>query len=220
MSDEQLLTTAAYASEIERYAFLLRGACASELRKRVGARLAGGRGKRDEAGVGIQSKMECLATGVSVDVTTLRTNTRIYETFFAGRPGEETALARAHSLPREYYVIALAAPDPRAAVELAVAARRVRPYTRRQFRADIRALKRPAPAGDAGRQSKVVLKSWGGLPRKAQRVLSDLCRATGKGPGEKEKMESGRGYGEVVAGESVVVRKRKAGGRAAGNERW
>src|SRR2546423_14377717 len=44
MDDGQLIRTAAYARHLESYAFLLRGACASEMRKRAGVRLAGGRG--------------------------------------------------------------------------------------------------------------------------------------------------------------------------------
>jgi hypothetical protein len=57
MADGQIISTAIYASRLEIQAYLLRGACAAELRKRFAARLAGGRGRRDEAGVGGQARM-------------------------------------------------------------------------------------------------------------------------------------------------------------------
>jgi hypothetical protein len=59
--DEQLIRIAAEARRLERFAFLLRGMCASVLRQRYQHRLPGGRGKRDRDGVGIQAQMTKLA---------------------------------------------------------------------------------------------------------------------------------------------------------------
>jgi hypothetical protein len=180
MDDEGLVRIAAYARKLELYAFIIRGACASELRKRADVRLAGGHGRRDEAGTGVQARLERLAGSVGIDVVTLRTDARIYETFFAGHPGGGAALARERSLSREFYVTALAAPDPRAAVEMAIATSHARTYTRQQFRADVRALKNPTQAGGPTRRlSKAICPRCASLTHAARRALSALCRVTG-----------------------------------------
>src|ERR1041385_708548 len=61
MQDQELFRTAAYACKLELQGFLLRGACAAELRRRFSTKLAGGRGRRDEAREGMQARMEMFA---------------------------------------------------------------------------------------------------------------------------------------------------------------
>lgn len=142
MSEGQIISTAIYASGLEIQAFLLRGACAAELRKRFAARLAGGRGRRDEAGVGRQARMREVAEKVGINLKTLRTDMRIYQTFFEPAPENIRTLACERSLPREYFVTALAAPDPIFAIEIAITKRRDPNFTRQQYREEVRTLQR------------------------------------------------------------------------------
>lgn len=184
MADEQIIRAAIYARELEMQAYLLRGACAAELRKRSTTKLVGGRGKRDHAGIGIQARMKELADKVGVDVRTLIMDARIYETFFESEPERLTVLAREHRLPREFFVAALAAPEPLAAIELAVERRRNTSYTRQQYREDIRALGNPAGGCKlikrvlASHLLKVEITS------EAHRALIELSRESGKEQGE------------------------------------
>ncbi len=86
--------------------------CVLELRSRIKERLTGGRGKRDYSGKGINVQTLRLAETTGVNISTLSTDARICEVFF--HDGSETTLARESLLPREFYVIALGAPDPHA----------------------------------------------------------------------------------------------------------
>ena len=140
--DEQLIRIAANARLLERFAFLIRGMCALVLRRRYPQRLSGGRGKRDQAGLGIQAQMARLAEQTGVDRRTLETDARISDTFFARM--DETAPEHIPSLAREYYVIALSTPDPHAAIRTAIEKRADSSYGLAQFRADVRHLKRVA----------------------------------------------------------------------------
>lgn len=117
MTNVQLLQTLVRAKQLADFAFLVRGACASELRKRA-IRLLGGRGKLDTAGRGIQSQMTELAAKVGTGRKTLETDARIKDTFFPVI--DETTLEQMPPLAREYYVIALSAPDPLAALKTAI----------------------------------------------------------------------------------------------------
>jgi hypothetical protein len=143
-NDEGVIRIAANARWLERFAFLIRGMCASVLRQRCQHRLSGGRGRRDRDGVGIQAQMTRLAEQAGVDRRTLETDARISDTFFVGM--DETRLEHIPCLAREYYVVALSAPDPHAAIRTAVEKRADSRYGLTQFRADIRHLKRVAGA--------------------------------------------------------------------------
>lgn len=136
LPDSQLIQLATHARRLETCAFRLRGACVAEMRRRLTNRLAGGRGQRDTAGVGIKAQLTQLATQIGVSITTLKTDGRIHEVFFAG----ETGLAREPTLPREYYVIALGAPNPLRAIRTAHQRSADPAYRREQFRRDVRAL--------------------------------------------------------------------------------
>jgi hypothetical protein len=138
-ADNQLLELAAHAQRLEACAFRLRGACVAELRRRITTRLVGGRGYRDADGIGIKAQLAQLASQIGISPTTLKTDARIHEVFFAG----ESRLAREPTLPREFYVTALGAPDPLATIRIAEEKAASKTYTREQFRRDVRALKHP-----------------------------------------------------------------------------
>lgn len=134
--DEQIVRIAANARRLEGFAFLIRGMCASVLRRRYPHRLSGGRGKRDQDGLGIQAQMARLAEQAGVDRRTLETDARISDTFFGDI--QESTLEHIPSLAREYYVIALSAPDPHAAIRTAIERCSDSRYGLTQFRADVR----------------------------------------------------------------------------------
>jgi hypothetical protein len=140
--DERVIRIAANAPRLERFAFLIRGTCASVLRQRYQCRLPGGRGKRDLNGIGIRARMTKLAEHAGVDRRTLEVDARISDTFFAAM--DETTLEHIPPLAREYYVVALPAPDPRAAIRKAAERRSESHYGLSQFRTDVRQLKRVA----------------------------------------------------------------------------
>lgn len=139
LDDAQLLQLASAAGRLEACAFRLRGACVSELRRRITSRLPGGRGKRDAEGSGIQSQLTRLAAQIGISPSTLKTDARIHEVFFTDRA--ETRLARDTGLAREYYVTALGAPDPLAAIKIAEEKCAASDYKREEFRRDVRQLK-------------------------------------------------------------------------------
>src|SRR5207248_657009 len=64
--DDQLIELAVRARHAEQCAFILRGMCAFELRRRTVKRLAGGRGKKDRAKAGIQARLAELAREIQV----------------------------------------------------------------------------------------------------------------------------------------------------------
>jgi len=173
-ADAQLLQLAMHAQRLETYAFRLRGACVAELRRRNLSRLAGGRGNRDTTGAGVKARITHLAEQIGVRLSTLMTDARIHEIFFS----EETGLARETTLAREYYVIALGAPDPLAAIQTAHERCSDPGYKREQFRRDIRALKQATPAGAPTSTGSLRVKI---LPH-AQQALTELTRQTGQPP--------------------------------------
>ncbi len=182
MNDQQLVQTAIYASAIEAQAFIVRGACVAELRNRITTRLTGGAGKRDEAGVGIQAQLTKLAAEIGVAKPTLLTDGRIYETFFSsGYDNAERLLARDNSLPREYFVMALTADDPRTAIKMAINKRNEGIYTRQQFKDDLLGVYKESATAQSGVQSKS--ESNMRLMRipvssEAQHALAEISKAT------------------------------------------
>lgn len=181
LKDEQLVSVAAQAQRLEAQAFLLRGACAAELRRRITTRLAGGRGKRDERGIGVKAQMARLATEIGIAAKTLLVDAKIYKVFFLDRL--ETTPACAISLAREFFVIALSAPDPREAIEIALA-KRGAGYTRQQFRADVSGLRQATRKNPLGleRGSGYLLRVR--ITCEAQQALSEIGGGTNRTPGE------------------------------------
>jgi hypothetical protein len=61
LTEEQLIRIITHAGCMEGYFFLARGMCVLELRSRIRERLAGGQGKRDYSGKGINAQTLRLA---------------------------------------------------------------------------------------------------------------------------------------------------------------
>lgn len=176
MAEAELLQTLISADHLADFAFLARGACASELRRRA-PKLLGGRGKKDQEGAGLQAQMEALARQVGTGRKTLETDARIKDVFFPNIT--ETTLEQMPPLAREYYVIALSAPDPQTAIRSAVERCSDPCFSLSTFRAEVRYLK----AG--GIPADVTKSARSGLVLKAQIsdeicvLLSDLTTKTG-----------------------------------------
>lgn len=177
MDDARLVQTAINAGYLERFAFVVRGACAAELRRRVPTRLAGGRGKQDKDGLGIGSHLARLAEEIGVSVKTLDTDVRIIQLFF--KTGE-TTLVDEDCLCREYYVIALGAPDPIGAIEVAKSKSAEPGYTVQQFRSFVRDLKRKGSADKAASEQESGRWLRVNVPQEAHQILDDLVRRTGR----------------------------------------
>jgi hypothetical protein len=146
LSDPQLLELAAAARHLEWCAFILRGMCVSELRQRYTKRLAGGRGKRDQKGVGIQAQLAKLAARIGVAKSTAITDGRIYEKFFSqtAANGGQRLLDRDKCLPREYYVMALSTTDPWGVINTTLVKRAEGGYSRQRFRSDLSSMSKVA----------------------------------------------------------------------------
>lgn len=180
MHDGEIFWTAAYAGKLELQGFLLRGACAAELRRRFSTKLTGGRGKRDEGKVGMQARMAAFADSIGVGLRTLMTDLRIYQVFFENAPDRISTLAGECCLPREFFVTALAAPQPLTAIEIAIQKRRDSAYTRQQYREEVRALKQPA--GKAKAKIKTENGHWirVQISPTAYKALKELGQRDGK----------------------------------------
>lgn len=165
MTEAQLLQALISAEHLADFAFLVRGACASELRRRA-PKLLGGRGKKDHDGAGLQAQMEAVARRVGTGRKTLETDARIKDVFFSDIT--ETTLEQMPPLAREYYVIALSAPDPQAAIRSAVERCSDPCFSLRTFRAEVRYLK----AG--GIPASVTKSARSGLVLEAQ-VSDEIC---------------------------------------------
>lgn len=177
LTEEQLVKVIANAGRMERYFFLARGMCVLELRSRVKERLAGGRGNRDQEGKGIHAQTLQLAEATRVNISTLNTDARICEVFFHN--ANETTLAGEPLLPREYYVIALGAPDPHAAIRIAVKQSANPRYKRERFRAYVRGLKRTENnVALEKHKPSVLLRTQ--IPEEVDCLLSELLKLTGK----------------------------------------
>lgn len=177
LTEEQLVKVIANAGRMEAYFFLARGMCVLELRNRIKERLAGGRGKRDYSGKGISAQTMRLAETTRVNISALNTDARICEVFFPA--GGETTLARESLLPREYYVIALGAPDPHAAIRIAVKQSADPHYRRERFRAYVRGLKQSENNSTlAQHKSSILLRAH--IPEEVDCLLSEIMELTGK----------------------------------------
>ncbi|MCP9495177.1 MAG: hypothetical protein MSG64_12085 [Pyrinomonadaceae bacterium MAG19_C2-C3] len=210
LDDWQLHHLAVHARRLETCAFRLRGACVAEVRRRIKVRLSGGRGKRDTSGVGVGAQLARLAAQVGVSVSTLKLDARIHQVFFANKNDEvtdeaaqkravaETGFARepgladeltGHSemnLAREFYVTALTAPDPLAAIRYAAEKRAAtRDYSRESFRRDVSALKE-STSPTLGTPLKVAPKPVTDLHVKiipeARTALTELVNRSGQSP--------------------------------------
>jgi polyhydroxyalkanoate synthesis regulator phasin len=178
LEEPRLIELAIRARHLEWCAFVLRGMCASELRRRYSLRLAGGRGKRDRAGEGIQAQMTRLAENIGVSPTTLMTDARISDTFFSSI--EDTTLAREHTLAREFYVIALSAPVPHEAIKVAAQHAHTGGYTRERFRDYVRDLKESSQSRSQGTGIQPSDLAHVRVPRTVKKALEEISRLSGK----------------------------------------
>jgi hypothetical protein len=185
LEEPRLIELAIRARHLEWCAFVLRGICASELRRRYSLRLAGGRGKRDQAGEGIQAQMTRLAEIIGVSPTTLMTDARISDTFFSSI--KDTTLAREHTLAREFYVIALSAPAPREAIKVAAQHARTGWYTRERFRDYVRDLKESSQSRSPGTGIQPSDLAHVRVPCTVKTALEEICRLTGKNQADELK---------------------------------
>ena len=177
MDDARLVETAITAGYLERFAFVVRGACAAELRRRVPTRLAGGRGRQDKDGSGIGSHVARLAKEIGVSAKTLGTDVRIHEVFFNRG---ETVLVVEHCLRREYYVAALGAPDPLGAIEVAKSKIAEPGYNVQQFRYFVRDLHRNGPTDTAASEQERSYWLRIKIPQEPHQTLNDLVQRTGR----------------------------------------
>lgn len=176
--DEQIIQIAREAQRLETFAFLVRGMCASVLRQRCPERLPGGRGKRDSQGQGIRARMSSLAEHLGVDRRTLETDARIKDTFF--QVLDKTSLVNIPPLAREYYVIALTAPEPQAAIKVAVEKSDDPNYTLEAFRSYVRTLKRNVPTAANASEAKQAVKLRVLIPVEAQQALLEIIEFNGQ----------------------------------------
>jgi hypothetical protein len=108
-ADDELTEIAFAAYRLEVFAFVVRGACASELRLRWAQRLAGGRGNSDTQRIGVQVQMRRLAQKTGIETKTLYEDAHIYETF-------RTVLSSQNTLSKAYFQAALKTEEPLAAI--------------------------------------------------------------------------------------------------------
>ena len=182
LDDDQLLQLAVQARRLESCAFRLRGVCVAELRQRT-ARLAGGRGRRDTAGTGIKARLTHLAMQLNLSASTLKSDARIHEVFFTTHTGP----ACEPTLPRDYYVTALGAPDPLAAIRTAHERAADPAYNRAQFRRDVQALCSAPPSTTPplpGIALQPTVNSRVLILPDAQPALVALIERTGQSPAE------------------------------------
>jgi hypothetical protein len=131
MSDDKIIETARTACELERQAFRVRGACAAELKRRIRERLRLSPLNHEPEDAAVCKQMAKLASELGISPHTLNDDSRIFETF-GDRFGVDTELTR------EHYRLALAAPNPHAAIEMAATKVAEQPnYTTRDFRHDV-----------------------------------------------------------------------------------
>jgi hypothetical protein len=124
------------------------------------------------------------ATKIGISVSTLKTDARIHELFFTGDSGP----ACAPTLPRDYYVTALGAPDPHATINTAHEHRSDPSYNRARFRRDVQALKQSAQPDAEPLLPGITLPSTTNLRVRilpaAQPALAALVERTGQAPAE------------------------------------
>lgn len=177
MDEAELVKTAINALYLERFAFVLRGACAAELRRRIPVRLAGGRGKQDREGLGIRAHMTRLAKEIGISIKTLDTDARISQTFFER---DETVLVHEDCLPREFYVVALGAPDPLAAIEIAQVKIVEPEYKLQQFRSYVRELKRDVSVNKTSPEREALYLLRVHLPKDIHLALTEVIERSGQ----------------------------------------
>jgi hypothetical protein len=179
-TDDELDAMMVAAVSLERQAFRVRGAVASEMRKRVAIRLVGGRGHVDTEGVGIRATMARMAESTGLSARTLEEDAEIYETFFEGQPERSDSAA---ILPREMYRIAKIAPDPHAAIRVAEKNAPDPAYTTDRFRMYVNEIRERE---DRSKDEELADLYWlrAGLTQDGRKALVALVKRWKVRPGE------------------------------------
>ncbi len=179
LEDQVLVDFMSYVSMAEQRMFILRGACALERIKRVMPDPAKGpRSAGEEKKGGKTVLMKEMARVIGVSPQLLARDVQIVSTFFReGCP----ILARENLLAREYYVTALAAPEPVAALGTAIERGAPSDFSRAEFRDYVRGLKESSkPSGVVRyfpKRSRVLHVE---IPSGARDILAKLVGATGR----------------------------------------
>ncbi|HEY0321688.1 MAG TPA: hypothetical protein VGC66_12075 [Pyrinomonadaceae bacterium] len=122
--------------------------------------------------------MSRLAQQAGVDRKTLETDARIKDTFFPTI--NETMLEHIPCLGREYYVIALSAPDPHAAIHMALERCAEPDYRLREFRVDVRMLKQAGSSFSTHVTSSSSCTVSICMTAEVKQLLTELMTATEK----------------------------------------
>lgn len=153
--DERIVEIARDAQRLEHAAFLVRGACAAEMKRRIKERSEFKSNQHSEEALKIGKEMLVLAEKIGVSVRTLDDDARIFETFNgAFRLGTE-------SLERKYYQYAMTAPDPLKALSMAYEKIKQNPsYTTKDFQRDVHLLNPALALKDPAQQKKDADSYW------------------------------------------------------------
>lgn len=174
LEEDRLLDIADYANRLGKGAWILRGAATLEIRKRSETRQAGGRGKKDEEGVGVKAQIAALAARIGVQPRTIEADAQIVERFFSA-PGD-VQKAIDDTLDRGHYIQALRAPLPEEAIKLAQDKAQAGNYTPKQMAADVDAL-RTSAENQAIAEATIVVDKGGKQSKseqaKAQRAATE-----------------------------------------------
>jgi len=169
-TDEQLEEYMIAWIAVGRAGFRVRGAIAREIQRRIAKRLNGGRGHRDEEGVGVKAHLARVAAATGVDLRTIEQDAAIHETFFVRSPARSVT---ANILPREFYRIALQAPDPHRAIKVAESHVSDPSFTTDAFRAYVAELRKEDKPHDAATAEKFFLRAF--ISQQARRAMVKLC---------------------------------------------
>jgi hypothetical protein len=157
--EASILKTLKCLKDNESWNSIVRGASGYELKKRSSLRLAGGRGRRDDEGLGIRRKLQKIADASGFKLKTVEDDVAIYQKLVGEKLShltdentireERTVLVgRLTLLPRCFNLIAARQPDPEAAQSLAIRRRadqvRSNRYAESDFKTDLAELF-PAP---------------------------------------------------------------------------
>jgi hypothetical protein len=175
LSDAELEEGIARAQALGETAWRIRAAFATEVASRAN-RLNGGRGKLAGEGQGVTQALAHVAVQTGVEVRTIQRDRQIMSTF------KETSAINDRRINRQYFEIALSAPDPQKAIEVVQRKLDDDPnYTTRQFGDYVRALR---DTGD--KEQKMEEAFWLNIPisQEARRAMVELCKRRQLKPGE------------------------------------
>lgn len=125
--DEMVVRLRSFSRQIGQQAWRVECACDAELLSRA-TRLQGGRAQEDEEQKGVRATAKRVAARLGVDPSAVFLNAQIHRTFFNCGADQETSLdVQTSLLEKSFYVVALGADDPLAAIEQIASARQEDP---------------------------------------------------------------------------------------------